>query len=353
MQYTGGTTGLSKGSMLSHKNLLTNLRQLNEHLGTNCPIKGSIVVAPLPLYAFSMNFLCSLVMGYHNILIPNPRYLSRLINDIKAYKVNVFCGINPLFQKLCEHPAFSQVDFSELHVCTSGGMPLSREIADRWYEVTGCRILEGYGLTESSPLIACNSYQDYQLDYIGKALPETELKIINTQGESLESGEVGELCVRGPQVMGAYWQQSEETSTVLDAQGWLRTGDIALLDKEGHLKIIDRLKDMIIVSGFNVYPSEIETLVSEYPGIKDVVAIGVTDSRGAEQVKLLVVVDEQAPDKESLLKFCKTKLSAYKVPKDIEFRESLPKTKLGKILRRELKHEYNRQAQSDAPASIV
>ncbi len=339
LQYTGGTTGTSKGAMLTHRNLISNFMQLKEQLGEDCPGSGSVVVAPLPLYhvyAITMNMLFSLMMGYHNILIANPRLLSFFVRDIKSYKINIFCGINPLFKKLCEHPEFRNVDFSQLKICTSGGMALTKDIAEKWYENTGCRILEGYGMTETSPLVACNTYPDYQTDSIGKALPFTELKVIDQQGNTLAPGEKGELCVRGPQVMQGYWQQPEETANVLDENGWLRTGDIASIDGFGNLKIIDRLKDMIIVSGFNVYPVEIENVVSTYPGVKDAVVIGVNNPTGLEEVKLIVVPDDPTLDKTALLNFCKRKMAAYKVPKVIEFRASLPKSNVGKVLKRDL-----------------
>lgn len=342
LQYTGGTTGISKGSMLSHRNLLSNFLQLKAQLGDDCPATESIVVAPLPLYhvyAFTVNMLFSLMMGYHNILIVNPRFISLFIRDIKPYKINIFCGINPLFKKLCEHPEFKKVNFSELSICTTGGMALAKDIAEEWHKVTGCRILEGYGMTETSPLVACNTYQDYQTDSIGKALPFTELKVIDPHGLTLAQGEEGELCVRGPQVMQGYWRQPEETANVLDEDGWLRTGDIASIDAFGNLKIIDRLKDMIIVSGFNVYPMEIENIVSTYSGVKDAVVIGVKNSEGVEQVKLIVVPENAALSKDALLNYCKRKLSAYKVPKIIEFRASLPKSNVGKVLKRQLQLE--------------
>ena len=349
LQYTGGTTGISKGSMLSHQNLISNFLQLDAQLEGG-PHSGSIVVAPLPLYhvyAFTVNILFSLMKGYHNILIVNPRLLSLFIRGIKPYKVNIFCGINPLFKKLCEHNEFKEVDFSELLICTSGGMPLAKDIAERWHEVTGCRILEGYGLTETSPLVACNDYQDFQTDSIGKALPHTELKVIGEQGQTLEQGSVGELCVRGPQIMLGYWQQAEETAAVLNVDGWLRTGDVASIDVKGNLKIIDRLKDMIIVSGFNVYPIEIENIVSQYLGVKDVAVIGVKNAEGVEQVKLIVVPEDPLLDKTALLSFCKSKLAAYKVPKIIEFRASLPLSNVGKVLKRELKSELAKQKLKD------
>ncbi|MDC1436600.1 AMP-binding protein [Gammaproteobacteria bacterium] len=342
LQYTGGTTGISKGSMLSHRNLISNFLQLKAQLGDACPDTGAIVVAPLPLYhvyAFTVNMLFSLMMGYHNILIVNPRYISLFIRDIKPHKINIFCGINPLFKKLCENPEFKKVDFSDLSICTTGGMALSKDIAEKWHEVTGCKILEGYGMTETSPLVACNTYEDYQADSIGKALPFTELKVIDQQGAALAPGEEGELCVRGPQVMQGYWQQPAETANVLDENGWLRTGDIASIDAFDHLKIIDRLKDMIIVSGFNVYPVEIENVVSAYSGVKDAVVIGVKNPEGVEQVKLIVVPDNPALDKVTLLAYCKRKLAAYKVPKVIEFRTSLPKSNVGKVLKRQLHTE--------------
>lgn len=342
LQYTGGTTGVSKGTMLSHRNLIANFLQLDAQLAKDCPPAGSIVVAPLPLYhvyAFTVNILFSLMKGYHNLLIVNPRNSSLFVRDIKAYKVNIFCGINPLFKRLCAHPDFGKVDFSRLMICTSGGMPLAKDIADRWYEVTGCRVLEGYGMTEASPLVACNDYHDYQTDCIGKALPHTELKIIDKQGEMLEQDSEGELCVRGPQVMLGYWHQAEETAEVLDSDGWLRTGDIASIDAKGNLKIIDRLKDMIIVSGFNVYPVEIEGIVNKYSGVKDAAVIGVKNNEGVEQVKLIVVPDDPLLDKAALLNFCKRKLAAYKVPKIIEFRQSLPLSNVGKVLKKELQTE--------------
>lgn len=343
LQYTGGTTGIAKGSMLSHHNLLSNFLQLKTQLGEDSPPEASVVAAPLPLYhvyAFTVNILFSLMMGYHNILIVNPRSPSLFVKSIKPYKINIFCGINPLFKKLCEYPAFGKLDFSGLLICPTGGMPLTGDIAARWEEVTGCKILEGYGMTEASPLVACNDYKDYQTDSIGKALPFTELKIIDEQGKTLEQGQEGELCVRGPQVMLGYWQQAETTRTVLDEDGWLRTGDIASIDSKGNLKIIDRLKDMIIVSGFNVYPVEIENVVSAYPGVKAVAAVGVKNSEGVEQVKLIVVPEDPSLDKNEILNYCRSKLTAYKVPKIIEFRTSLPLSNVGKVLKKTLQSEF-------------
>jgi long-chain acyl-CoA synthetase len=342
LQYTGGTTGIAKGTMLTHRNLLANFIQLKTQLGEDAPPHTAVVVAPLPLYhvyAFTVNMLFSLMMGYHNILIANPRIPSLFVKSIKPYRVNIFCGINPLFKRLCEFPAFRKLDFSALQICASGGMSLTKDIAGRWEEVTGCKILEGYGMTEASPLIACNDYQDYQSDSIGKALPFTELKIIDEVGNTLESGMAGELCVRGPQIMLGYWQQFQMTAEVLDEDGWLRTGDIAILDTKGNLKIIDRLKDMIIVSGFNVYPAEIENVVSKYPGVKDVAVIGVKNAEGEELIKLIVVPENESLDEDSILQYCRSKLTGYKVPKLIEIRDALPLSNVGKVLKKKLQAE--------------
>jgi long-chain acyl-CoA synthetase len=340
LQYTGGTTGISKGAMLTHKNLLSNMLQLKHQLGEDCPASGSLLVAPLPLYhiyAFTTNILFALHKGHHNILIPDPRDIKGFIKTLKPLQITGFIGINTLYEALCADEAFSSLDFSNLTISSSAGMALSSKVADRWFEITGIRILEGYGLTETSPIISCGNYRDYKKGSAGKICLETEIRMLDSEGQEVARNEVGEIYVRGPQVMQAYWQQPEETSNVLDSDGWLRTGDIGRLDEEGYLYIVDRIKDIIIVSGFNVFPNEIEDCICKHPDIKEAVAIGFIEGEVSEKIKLFVVSNNPDLKSEDIIKHCRKDLAAYKVPKIVEFRDDLPKSAVGKLLRRELR----------------
>ncbi len=348
LQYTGGTTGLAKGAMLTHGNLVANMLQVLACFSQLGPdgqkmIKDGqeVMIAPLPLYhiyAFTANCMCMMVTGNHNVLITNPRDIGGFINELKKWRFTGLLGLNTLFVALMEHPAFKTLDFSALKVTNSGGTALVKATAERWESLTGCRIVEGYGLTETSPVASTNPYgQQARLGTVGIPVPGTAFKVIDDEGHEMPLGERGELCIKGPQVMKGYWQRPEATAETLDAEGWLKTGDIAVIDPDGFTRIVDRKKDMIIVSGFNVYPNEIEDVVMAHPKVANCAAIGVPDERSGEAVKLFVVPREPGISLEELKAYCKANFTGYKVPKHIVLRESLPMTAVGKILRRELR----------------
>ena len=339
LQYTGGTTGVAKGVMLTHSNLTANMEQAKAHMDALGDTTGCVYVAPLPLYhiyAFTVHCMCLLKRGDHNLLIANPRDIPMFIKTLKNYQMAGFVGVNTLFNALCRDERFHALNFSTLKVTVSGGMALTAAVSKRWCEVTGCEINEGFGLTEASPLVAINPMGAVERGTVGLPLAHTEVKIIDESGETVPNGEPGELCIRGPQVMKGYWNRPEETRAVLDEQHWLKTGDMAVLQDNGYLRIVDRKKDMIIVSGFNVYPNEIEDVVTDHPDIVEAAAIGIADENSGEAVKLFVVSNSQLTEA-SIREYCREQLTAYKVPKVIEFRQDLPKSNVGKILRRELK----------------
>ncbi len=348
LQYTGGTTGVAKGAMLTNQNLVANMLQARPYfemcLGkkdTEAPPKT--VIAPLPLYhiyAFTVNCMIIMETGNHNVLIPNPKDLKAFIKEAAKWKFHGFLGLNTLFVALCKNPEFREkVDFSELRLTISGGMALTHAAANLWKEVTGCDINEGYGMTETSP-IACFNPPGYgQLGTIGLPVPETQCKVISEQGQELALGEAGELCIKGPQVMKGYWNRPEATADVLGEDGWFKTGDMAVVQEDGYIRIVDRKKDMIIVSGFNVYPNEIEDVIAGHPAVTECAAVGVPDERSGEIVKLFVVSSDPALTEEGIRSWAKERLTGYKVPKRVEFRDELPKTNVGKILRRELREE--------------
>ena len=340
LQYTGGTTGLAKGTMLSHCNLVANMLQaralMSEVLGEGC----ETFVAPLPvyhIYTFTVNCLFSMVSGNHTVLITNPRDIDGFIKTLKSLKFTAFVGLNTLFNALNNRDDFRALDFSSLKLTISGGMALTKSVAKRWEEVTGCPIAEGYGMTETSPIVSFNPPQAIQLGTIGKPVPGTSVKAIDDEGNCVVFGEPGELCVKGPQVMKGYWNRPEDTAKTVNDEGWIRTGDIAVLQEDGYIRIVDRKKDLIIVSGFNVYPNEIEDVVASHPDIVEAAVVGVSDENSGESIKLFVVSRNEALDAETLRKWCKERLAAYKVPKQVEFRDELPKTNVGKVLRRELR----------------
>ncbi len=348
LQYTGGTTGLAKGAMLTHGNLVANMLQVLACLSQHGPdgqklIKEGqeVMIAPLPLYhiyAFTANCMCMMVTGNHNVLITNPRDIPGFIKELGKWRFTGLLGLNTLFVALMNHPGFSQLDFSALKVTNSGGTALVKATAERWESLTGCRIVEGYGLTETSPVASTNPYgQLARLGTVGIPVVGTAFKVIDDDGNELPLGERGELCIKGPQVMKGYWQQPEATAQALDAEGWFKTGDIAVIDPDGFTRIVDRKKDMIIVSGFNVYPNEIEDVVMGHPKVANCAAIGVPDERSGEAVKLFVVPREGGVSVEELMAFCKANFTGYKVPKHIVLRDALPMTPVGKILRRELR----------------
>ncbi|QXH34540.1 long-chain-fatty-acid--CoA ligase FadD2 [Pseudomonas muyukensis] len=348
LQYTGGTTGLAKGAMLSHGNLVANMLQVLACFGQHGPdgqplIKEGqeVMIAPLPLYhiyAFTANCMCMMVTGNHNVLITNPRDIPGFIKELGKWRFSALLGLNTLFVALMDHPGFKSLDFSALKVTNSGGTALVKATAERWEALTGCRIVEGYGLTETSPVASSNPYgQLARLGTVGIPVPGTAFKVIDDEGNEQPLGERGELCIQGPQVMKGYWRQPEASAQALDAEGWLKTGDIAVIEADGFTRIVDRKKDMIIVSGFNVYPNEIEDVLMSHPQVASCAVIGVPDERTGEAVKLFVVPRAGGVSVEELKAFCKANFTGYKVPKHIVLRDSLPMTPVGKILRRELR----------------
>ncbi|AUF95457.1 long-chain fatty acid--CoA ligase [Pseudomonas sp. 02C 26] len=348
LQYTGGTTGLAKGAMLTHANLVANMLQVlacfSQHGadGQKMIKEGQeVMIAPLPLYhiyAFTANCMCMMVTGNHNVLITNPRDIPGFIKELGKWRFSGLIGLNTLFVALMDHPGFKSLDFSALKVTNSGGTALVKATAERWESLTKCRIVEGYGLTETSPVASTNPYgQLARLGTVGIPVVATAFKVIDDDGNELPLGERGELCIQGPQVMKGYWQQPEATAQALDSAGWFKTGDIAVIDPDGYTRIVDRKKDMIIVSGFNVYPNEIEDVVMAHPQVANCAAIGVPDERSGEAVKLFVVAREGGVSVEELKAYCKANFTGYKVPKHIVLRDSLPMTPVGKILRRELR----------------
>lgn len=339
LQYTGGTTGVAKGAMLTHKNIIANMEQIGAWLIPQLREGTEQIITALPLYhifGLTVNCLALMKIGSCNILITNPRDISGFIKELQKHRFTVMTGVNTLFAALMNHPKFHQVDWSSNKVSVAGGMALQKATTDQWYIHTGQVIVEGYGLTEASPVVTCNPLDgNEKVGSIGFPLPSTEIKLIDENGKEVEGP--GELCCRGPQVMKGYWKNPEETKKVLSEDGWLKTGDIASVEEGGYFKIIDRKKDMILVSGFNVYPNEIEDVVAAHPDVMEVAAIGVPDDKSGEVVKIFVVPKKDNLSQNELIKHCKKHLVSYKVPKHIEFRKTLPKTHIGKILRRGLK----------------
>ena len=343
LQYTGGTTGVAKGAMLTHRNLVANMLQCRALMGSNLQEGCEILITPLPLYhiyAFTFHCMAMMLIGNHNVLISNPRDLSAMVKELGKWKFTGFVGLNTLFVALCNSDAFRALDFSALKITLSGGMALQLAAAERWKAVTGCAICEGYGMTETSPVAAVNPAQANQVGTIGIPVPSTLCKIVDDAGNELPLGEVGELCVKGPQVMKGYWQREEATAEILDSDGWLKTGDIALIQPDGYMRIVDRKKDMILVSGFNVYPNELEDVLAAVPGVSQCAAIGIPDEKSGELIKVFVVVKPgMTVTKEQVMEHMRANLTGYKVPRQVEFRDTLPTTNVGKILRRELRDE--------------
>ncbi|WP_434985069.1 AMP-binding protein [Vreelandella zhaodongensis] len=347
LQYTGGTTGLPKGAMLTHRNLVANMLQARAAIGEHLTDGEELVVAPLPvyhIYTFTVNCLFLMETGNHSLLITNPRDLPSFVKELKGLPFTGFIGLNTLFNALCNRDDFKQLDFSKLKLTISGGMALTKAAAQRWEETTGCPIAEGYGLTETSPIVSFNPTNAIQLGTIGKPVAGTSVKVIDADGNDVAMGEPGELCVQGPQVMKGYWQRDDETRNSIDENGWFHTGDIAVLQDDGYIKIVDRKKDMILVSGFNVYPNEVEDVVAAHPDILEAAAVGVPDEDAGEAIKLFVVSKNSELDAETLRQWCKKELTGYKVPKFVEFRDELPKTNVGKVLRRQLRDEETNNA---------
>ena len=338
LQYTGGTTGVSKGAMLSNKNIVANALQVTTHSSKLFRECSEITVCPLPLYhiyAFTVHCIAMLVRGCHSVLIANPRDLPALLQEIQAFPITGFVGLNTLFNALLASEDFRAMDLSQLASTTSGGMALTTETAKSWQELTGIEIAEGYGLTEASPTVCSNPPGAIKAGTVGLPVPMTEVKLIDEDGKEVPKGGVGELVVKGPQVMQGYWQRPEATAEVLSEDGWLKTGDMATIDEEGYVKIVDRKKDMIVVSGFNVYPNEIEDIACQSPLVAECAAIGVPDQSTGEAVKLFVVANGEF-DQDALKKFMRAQLTAYKMPKHFELIDVLPKSNVGKVLRRQL-----------------
>jgi len=355
LQYTGGTTGIAKGAVLSHGNLLANMYQAGAWLtGYYKEGEDDIIITALPMYhifSLTANLLYFFSQGGLNVLITNPRDIKSFAKIIKHYAFTTIAGVNTLFNVLANEPLFKQCDFSRLKLALGGGMAVQHAVADHWQAVTGVPIVEAYGLTEASPAVTVNRLDIKEFTgSIGLPLPSTDVKICNDQGDELPLGQPGELYVRGPQVMQGYWRREEETKTVLSSEGWLHTGDIATIDEEGYIRLVDRKKDMILVSGFNVYPNEIEDVVASMPGVAEVAAIGVPDSYSGEVVKLFIVKRSPELTKEQVQQYCRESLAGYKRPKYIEFRDELPKTNVGKILRRGLREEKNTEQAAEGRA---
>ncbi len=342
LQYTGGTTGLSKGAMLSHRNMVHNVFQTNTWLGDVFDDVDQIVaITALPLYhVFSLKSNCLLMMllGGENVLITNPRDAAGFVKELSRHAFSYVTGVNTLFATLLRTPGFSDLDFSSLKLTVGGGMAVQRAVAEKWQEVTGNVILQAYGLTETSPAAIINPLNTTSFTgSIGLPIPSTDVRICDDDGNDVAPGEVGEICIRGPQVMEGYWRNEEETAKVMLPGGWFRSGDIGRIDENGFVFIEDRKKDMIIVSGFNVYPNEIEDVAVQMDGIVEAAAIGVPDEKSGEAVKLFVVRSDPSIREEDVVEFCRQQLTGYKVPRQIEFRDELPKTNVGKILRRALR----------------
>jgi len=345
LQYTGGTTGVSKGAVLQHRNIIANVLQSeawNEPVMKRIPAgEQPTSVCALPLYhifAFTVNMMLSMRTGGKTILIPNPRDLPAVIKELSKHTFHSFPAVNTLFNGLANHPDFGKVNWSNLKVSVGGGMAVTGSVAKLWLEKTGCPICEGYGLSETSPSASCNPTTSTEFTgTIGVPIPSTWMKILDDDGREVPQGQTGEIAIKGPQVMAGYWQRPDETAKVMTPDGYFKSGDVGFMDERGFFKIVDRKKDMILVSGFNVYPNEVEEVASACPGVLECAAIGVPDDKTGEAVKLVVVRKDASLTAEQIQDFCRDKLTAYKVPRHIEFRAELPKTPVGKILRRELR----------------
>ncbi|MBA3002885.1 MAG: AMP-binding protein [Desulfurivibrio sp.] len=352
LQYTGGTTGVAKGAILSHANLVANVEQTSAWIGGTLKEGEEVVVTPLPLYhifALTANLLTFVKWGANNILITNPRDIPGFIKELCATRFTVITGVNTLFNMLLNAPGFAKVaqaNGGALKVSVAGGMSVQRVVAERWQQAMGVPLIEGYGLTEASPIVCVNPLDNKSFSgAIGMPLPSTQVEIRDAAGNDLPPGEEGELCVKGPQVMRGYWNMPEETARVFSADGWLSTGDICLMDENGSIRFIDRSKDVIVVSGFKVWPNEVEEVMMMLPGVKEVGVVGVPDEKSGEAVKIYLVKKDPALSVESVINHCKANLAGYKIPKQVEFRDSLPKSPIGKILRRKLKEEQAASAE--------
>jgi long-chain acyl-CoA synthetase len=348
LQYTGGTTGVAKGAMLLHRNIVANLLQARAYVRPFIGDGQEVIITPLPLYhifSLTANCLVFMTLGAENILITNPRDIHGFVAELKKRRFTAFTGVNTLFNALLNDPGFAAVDFSHLKLTLGGGMAVQKAVAERWQQVTGRPLIEAYGLTETSPAATINplNLKEYN-GSIGLPVPSTDLILRDDEGHEVPLGRPGEICIRGPQVMKGYWNRPDETAKVIDAEGWFATGDIGVMDDKGFVTIVDRKKDMILVSGFNVYPNEIESVVVMHPGVLECAAVGVPDAKSGEAVKLFIVKRDPALTAEEVISHCQKHLTGYKVPKLIEFRTELPKTNVGKILRRELRDRARKAA---------
>ena len=343
LQYTGGTTGVSKGAMLTNRNLISNMLQFRAMISPYLIEKEEVALSPLPMYhifAFSVNALALMSIGSRTILITNARDIGSILKEFKNNKITILTGVNTLFNAMLNHKDFASLDFSSLKATAGGGMAVQKVVAEKWKEVTGCNLSEGYGLTESSPVATVNPINDKgQIGTIGMPVPSTDMRIANEEDQSLAVGEVGEIQIKGPQIMKGYYNRPEETRKTISSDGWLRTDDIGLMKPDGFFKIVDRKKDMILVSGFNVYPNEIENVLAMHPKILEVAAIGVPDEKSTEAVKVFIVKKDTSLNEKEVREYCTEQFTGYKKPKHIVFRDELPKTNVGKILRRALRDE--------------
>jgi long-chain acyl-CoA synthetase len=352
LQYTGGTTGTPKGAMLTHRNIIANLRQVHAWIADSLKAEDVVFVTALPLYhvfALTVNCFVPVMIGANNLLVPNPRDMKALVKAMRDTPFTVVTGVNTLFNALLSDSDFLRLDFSRLRLAVAGGMALQRSVAERWKAVTGKPLVEAYGLTETSPGAVINPLmiEDFT-GSIGLPLPSTDIAIRDSEGRELPLGEPGELCIRGPQVMAGYWNNPGETAKVMTEDGYLRTGDIARVDERGYVYIVDRQKDLIIVSGFNVYPNEIEDVVKSHPGVHEVGAVGVPDPKSGEAVKIVVVRKDELLTEAEIIAHCRLYLTGYKTPRHVEFRDTLPRTPIGKILRRELREGHAPQGEKKA-----
>jgi long-chain acyl-CoA synthetase len=340
LQYTGGTTGVPKGAVLTHRNLIANTLQCRAVIAPYLAEEQGSVLTPLPLYhifSLTANLLAFAVMGGLSVLVPDPRDIKGLIRTMRRAQVSTMTGVNTLFNALLNAPEFTALDFSNLEFAVGGGAAVQSAVAVRWREITGTELVEGYGLTEASPVVCLNPVRNPRIGTVGLPVPSTEVAIRDDGGNDLPVGEIGEICVRGPQVMQGYWQRPDETKLVLTAGGWLHTGDIGAFDADGYLKILDRKKDMVNVSGFKVFPNEVEDVIAQHPGVLEAAVIGVADPNTGQSVKLFVVKRDPALSEADLIKFARERLAAYKIPRVIVFVDSLPKSNVGKIIRKDLK----------------
>lgn len=344
LQYTGGTTGVAKGAMLSHENVVAHTLQINEWFKPLLEAgKQESMITAIPLYhifALAVNGIFMTYIGAKNILVTNPRDMKAFLKDLKKQPFTLITGVNTLYNGLLNQPEFANVDFSKLKTAIGGGMAVQKAVAERWKQVTGVALVEGYGLSETSPVLSVNPLDGRErLGTIGLPMPNTEMAIFDEEGNKLGSGEIGEICARGPQVMKGYWKRPDESAKAFFHKEWFRTGDVGIMGEDGFFKIVDRIKDMINVSGFNVYPNEVEDTIASHPKVLEVAAVGVADERSTEIVKVYVVKKDESLTKEELISFCRENMTAYKVPKQVEFRDELPKSNVGKILRRILREE--------------